>query len=254
MIDIEAIAERLDTAAMSAIAIPQLCEDFEVQLDDAYRIQAASIERRVSRGDRRVGMKMGFTSRAKMLQMGVSELIWGRLTISMMIEEGGSISLADFIHPRVEPEVAFLMRKPLAGRVSSLEALDAVEAVACALEVIDSRYKAFKFSLTDVVADNASSSGFAVGPWRKPDTEFANLGMILSVNGRPQAFGSTAAILGHPVRALVAAARVVADAGEELAPGSIVMAGAATAAIALGQEQHISLEAEKLGRVQFTVR
>jgi 2-oxo-3-hexenedioate decarboxylase len=254
MMNIETLAERLDTAAMSALAIPQLSQEFELQLDDAYRIQAASIERRLSRGDRRVGMKMGFTSRAKMLQMGVSEMIWGRLTVSMMIEDGGSISLGDFIHPRVEPEVAFLMRKPLAGKVSSLEALDAVEAVACALEVIDSRYEAFKFSLSDVVADNASSSGFAVGPWRKPDTEIANLGMILSVNGRPQTFGSTATILGHPLRALVAAARVVADASEELEPGSIVMAGAATAAIALAQEQHVSLEAEKLGRVQFTVR
>jgi 2-oxo-3-hexenedioate decarboxylase len=254
MIDIEALAERLDTAAMSALAIPQLSKQFEVQLDDAYRIQAASIERRLGRGDRRVGMKMGFTSRAKMLQMGVSEMIWGRLTMAMMIEDGGSITLADFIHPRVEPEVAFLMRKPLAGKVSSLEAFDAVEAVACALEVIDSRYEAFKFSLSDVVADNASSSGFAVGPWRKPDTEIANLGMILSVNGRPQTFGSTATILGHPLRALVAAARVVADVGEKLEPGSIVMAGAATAAIALSQHQHISLEAEKLGRVQFTVR
>jgi 2-oxo-3-hexenedioate decarboxylase len=146
------------------------------------------------------------------------------------------------------------MRKPLSGRVSPLVALDAVEAVACALEVIDSRYEAFKFSLSDVVADNASSSGFAIGSWRKPDTELANLGMILSVNGRPQAFGSTATILGHPLRALVAAARVVAGSGERLEPGSIVMAGAATAAIALSQDQHISLEAEKLGRVQFTVR
>jgi 2-oxo-3-hexenedioate decarboxylase len=254
MMNIETLAERLDTAAMSARAIPQLSQEFEMQLDDAYRVQAASIERRLSRGDRRVGTKMGFTSRAKMLQTGVSDMIWGRLTMSMMIEEGGSISLADFIHPRVEPEVAFLMRKPLAGKVSSLEALDAVEAVACALEVIDSRYEAFKFSLSDVVADNASSSGFAVGPWRRPDTEISNLGMILSVNGRPQAFGSTAAILGHPLRALVAAARFVAGAGEKLEPGSIVMAGAATAAIALSQEQHISLEAEKLGRVQFTVR
>jgi 2-oxo-3-hexenedioate decarboxylase len=254
MMNIEALAERLDTAAVSARAIPQLSKEFELQLDDAYRIQAASIERRVSRGDRRVGMKMGFTSRAKMLQMGVSDMIWGRLTMSMMIEEGGSISLADFIHPRVEPEVAFLMRKPLAGKVSLLEALDAVQAVACALEVIDSRYEAFKFSLSDVVADNASSSAFTVGPWCKPDTEIANLGMILSVNGRPQTFGSTATILGHPLRALVAAARVVADAGERLEPGSIVMAGSATAAVTLSQDQHISLETEKLGRVQFTVR
>ena len=91
MMNIEALAERLDTAAVSARAIPQLSKEFELQLDDAYRIQAASIARRVSRGDKRVGMKMGFTSRAKMLQMGVSDMIWGRLTMSMMIEEGGTV-------------------------------------------------------------------------------------------------------------------------------------------------------------------
>lgn len=254
MIDIDGLAERLDRAAISAHAIPQLSREFDLQLDDAYRIQAASIERRRSRGDRRVGMKMGFTSRAKMLQMGVSDTIWGRLTMSMTIDDGGSVSLEDFIHPRVEPEVAFLMGKPLAGKVSSLEALDAVEAVACALEVIDSRYEDFKFSLSDVVADNASSAGFVVGPWRNPDTDIANLGMILSVNGRPQTFGSTATILGHPLRALVAAARLVADAGETLEPGSLVMAGAATAAIALSRDEHIGLEAEKLGRVEFTAQ
>lgn len=77
MINIETLAERLDTAAMSARAIQQLSQEFELQLDDAYHIQAASIERRLRRGDKRVGMKMGFTSRAKMLQMGVSDLIWG---------------------------------------------------------------------------------------------------------------------------------------------------------------------------------
>ena len=254
MIDVESLAARLDTAANTAVAIPQLSRDFELQIDDAYRVQAANIELRMNRGDKRVGMKMGFTSRAKMLQMNVSDMIWGRLTASMMIEEGGSVHLEKFIHPRVEPEVVFLMRRPLAGRVSPLEALASVEAIACALEVIDSRYEAFKFSLSDVVADNASSCGFALGPWRSPTTDLANLGMILSVNGRPQLFGSTAAILGHPVRALVAAARLVSERDERLEPGSIVLAGAATAAIGLAREQHISLEAEKLGYVQFSVR
>lgn len=249
--DLGAIAERLDGAAHGAIATPQL--EAALSLDDAYRIQRLNIERRLARGERRVGIKMGFTSRAKMQQMGVSDLIWGRLTSAMLVDDGGSIRLRDYVHPRVEPEVAFLVGRPLAGRVSAPQALAAIEAVAPALEIIDSRYENFRFSLTDVVADNSSSSGFVVGPWRSAATDLDNLGLVMAFDGRPQAFGSTAAILGHPLRSLVAAARVVAEAGETLAPGDIVLAGGATAASALRAGIHVSLEVESLGRCGFHV-
>ncbi len=250
--DIATLAARLDEAALRAAATPQL-ED-TITLEQAYAIQRLSIERRLQRGERRVGIKMGFTSRAKMVQMGVSDLIWGRLTSAMQVEDGGSISIAKYVHPRVEPEVAFLIGKPLSGRVALPQALAAVDAVASALEIIDSRYQDFKFSLTDVVADNSSSSGFVVGPWRSPATDLDNLGLIMSFDGRPQAFGSTAAILGYPLRSLVSAARVVAEAGESLQPGDIVLAGGATAASALKAGIHVSLEAESLGRCGFHVQ
>lgn len=249
--DLAALAERLDQAAHRAAATPQL--EQAISLKQAYAIQALSIERRLARGERRIGMKMGFTSRAKMVQMGVSDMIWGRLTSSMLVEDGGSIRLADYVHPRVEPEVAFLVSKPLAGQVTAPQALAAVEAVAPALEIIDSRYENFRFSLTDVVADNSSSCGFVVGPWRSPATELDNLGLVMAFDGRPQAFGSTAAILGHPLRSLVAAARMVAQAGESLQPGDIVLAGGATAASALVAGTHVSLEVEALGRCGFRV-
>lgn len=249
--DIDALATRLDQAAYLAMATPQL-ED-TLSLEQAYAIQRLSVERRVARGERRIGVKMGFTSRAKMVQMGVSDLIWGRLTDGMLVEDGGSIRLRGYVHPRVEPEVAFLIGRPLSGRVTLPQALAAVEAVAPALEIIDSRYQDFRFSLTDVIADNSSSSGFVVGPWRSPATDLDNLGLIMSFNGRAQAFGSTAAILAHPLRSLVAAARVVAEAGESLAPGDIVLAGGATAASALHAGLYVSLEIESLGRCGFNV-
>ncbi|MEL1263026.1 2-keto-4-pentenoate hydratase [Pseudoxanthomonas putridarboris] len=249
--DLDALAERLDGAAHGATATPQLEE--AISLDDAYAIQRLSIERRLQRGERRIGIKMGFTSRAKMVQMGVSDLIWGRLTSGMLVEDGGSIRLRDYVHPRVEPEVAFLVGRPLSGRVTAPQALAAVDAVAPALEIIDSRYRDFRFSLTDVVADNSSSSGFVVGPWRSAATDLDNLGLVMAFDGRPQAFGSTAAILGHPLRSMVAAARVIADAGETLQPGDIVLAGGATAASALSAGIHVSLEVESLGRCGFHV-
>jgi 2-oxo-3-hexenedioate decarboxylase len=131
--------------------------------------------------------------------------------------------------------------------------MTAVGAVAPALEIIDSRYKDFKFSLTDVVADNSSSSGFVVGPWSRPDQELANLGMVLSFDGRPVQIGSTAAILGHPARSLAAAARMAGSAGERLEAGWIVMAGGATAAEALRPGVYVQLEVQSLGTVSFSV-
>ncbi len=241
----------LDDAAHHAREVAQFDTESRLSLDDAYAIQAASIQRRLARGERRVGVKMGFTSRAKMLQMGLSDVIWGRLTDAMQIEEGTSIDLSHYVHPRVEPELAFFLKKPLAGKVTGPEALAAVEAIAPALEIIDSRYKDFKFTLPEVIADNASSSSFVIGAWRDPAIDFGNLGLTLNIGGRAVQVGSTAALLGHPLRSLIAAARVAAQAGEPLQAGWIVMAGGATPAEWIKPGQYISIDMEQLGRAGF---
>ncbi len=250
---IDTCAAILDDAQHTVTSTPQLSASHEFSLDDAYAIQAAVLERRLARGERRVGMKMGFTSRAKMVQMGVSEMIWGRLTDAMMLEEGSSISLEGFIHPRIEPEVAFLLKDRLEGDVTLLQARRAVEAVAPALEIIDSRYENFKFSLEDVVADNSSSAGVVLGRWSSPDTDLENLGVVMSFDGEPERIGSTAAILGSPWRSLVAAARLSASRGEPLEPGTIVLAGGATAASYLRPGLHVRVEVEGLGRADLKV-
>jgi len=251
---IKRVAKRLDDAASTARATPQLTGDDALTLDEAYAVQAAVVQHRLERGAYRIGMKMGFTSRAKMVQMGLSDLIWGRLTSDMLVEEGGVLDRAAYVHPRVEPEICFLLRKPLEGKVTPLQALAAVEAVAPAIELIDSRYENFKFSLPDVIADNASSSGLIVGAWHKPDLDFSNLGLLLTFNGRTMEAGSTAAILGHPLRALVAASRLAAQYGERLEAGSLVMAGGATAAVAVQPGVAVRCEMQALGSVSFNVQ
>ena len=248
---LESLAQKVDEAARNALSISQLSQTEEFSLAQAYEIQRLSIERRLQRSEKLVGYKLGFTSKAKMIQMGVDDLIWGRLTDQMIIEEGGEISLTDYVHPRVEPELCFLLNKPLSGKVSMHEAWNAVEAVAPAMEVIDSRYENFKFSLEDVVADNCSSSGFVVGHWQKPDVDIANLGMILRVNGRDIGFGTSASILGHPARSLVAAARCLGEVDEQLLPGQVLMAGAATEAMALAAGQFIQLQVDRMGITAF---
>ncbi|WP_219209720.1 2-keto-4-pentenoate hydratase [Variovorax boronicumulans] len=252
---IEHFAELLDSCAREARELPQIDPENRLGLEEAYAIQAASIRRRIARGERRVGVKMGFTSRAKMLQMGLSDVIWGRLTSSMQVEEGTAIDFSRFVHPRCEPELAFVLKKPLAGDVTGPEALAAVEAIAPALEIIDSRYQDFKFTLPEVIADNASSSAFVIGPWSDPRrVDFGNLGLTLNIDGRVAQVGSTAALLGHPLRSLVAAARLSAAAGEPLQAGWIVMAGGATPAEWIHPGQYVSIEMERLGQAGFHLK
>ena len=254
MTSLAALAAIVDEAARSATAIAQLTETVaDLSVEDAYAVQALSIARRRARGERRAGYKMGLTSRAKMQQVGVGEIIWGRLTDAMRLGEGGELSRARYVHPRVEPEIAYIIGRPLEGEVSAAEALAAVEAVAPALEIIDSRYRNFRFALPDVIADNSSSSGYFVGSWARPSSDVANLGILMEVDGRPVQIGSSAAILGNPIRSLVAAARLVARAGERLEPGDIVLAGGATAAHPLVPGQHIRTTFQALGIVAFTV-
>ncbi|HTN64039.1 MAG TPA: fumarylacetoacetate hydrolase family protein, partial [Devosia sp.] len=156
-----------------------------------------------------------------------------------------------FIHPRAEPEIAFLIGKPLSGRVTSLEAFSAIDGIASAIVIIDSRFRNFKFRVTDVIADNSSSSGFVVGPWNSPATDVGNLGMALEFDGNPVAIGSSAAILGHPLRALVAAVELLSRYGEGLLPGDILLSGASTAAEPLKPNTRVRVRVEGLAGCGF---
>ncbi|MCP3784682.1 4-oxalocrotonate decarboxylase [Micromonospora sp. A3M-1-15] len=245
--DIAGIAEKLGAAADTATAIPQLAAETGLDVDAAYAVQAALLKRRLDRGERLVGLKMGLTSKAKMAQVGVDEVIWGRLTDVMRVPDGGTVDVADFIHPRVEPEVAFLLdRLPEPGEPVGAFTR-AVRAVAPAIELIDSRYANFTFSLPDVVADNTSAAAFVVGPWSPVPEGLDNLGVLLEIDGRVAQVGSTAAILGDPRRALDEGIRLAGRHGVRLRKGWVFLAGAATAAVPLRPGAHVRAVVEKLG-------
>ena len=245
------LAQLLDDAALHAKSVEQLAE--EIDIADAYTIQKLSIGRRMARGEKSIGIKMGLTSKAKMAQVGVSDMNWGRLTDGMIVEDGGELTFSRYIHPRAEPEIAFRLRAPLEGNVTHLEAGAAIEGVAAAIEILDSRFKNFKFRMTDVIADNSSSSGLIIGPWHRPDIDVSNLGMSLEIDARPVQLGSSAAILGHPIRSLVAAARLMALRGQRLEAGDIVLSGAITAAEPVRVGMKVRVRLEKLGHCDFRV-
>ncbi len=245
--DLAALAARLDDAARTATAIPQLAQAAGLDPAGGYAVQRALLDRRHARGERLVGVKMGLTSKAKMAQVGVAEVIWGRLTDAMAVPDGGDVDPGGYIHPRVEPEVAFLLARdvPAGGPAGNFQ--DLVHAVAPAIELIDSRYADFQFSLPDVIADNASGAAFVLGPWSALPEGLDNLGVLLEVDGRVVQTGSTAAILGDPRRALHAALRLAGAAGLDLRAGMVVLAGAATAAVPLAPGAYVRAVVEKLG-------
>jgi 2-oxo-3-hexenedioate decarboxylase len=250
--NVEHAAQYLDDAALEARAVEQMSTNSPFSVADAYRIQRASIERRRRRGERTVGVKLGFTSRAKMIQMGVDSLIWGWLTDAMLEEEGAPVDLRRYIHPRVEPEVCFLTKREIDRPLTALEAHSYLEAVAPAIEIIDSRYEAFRFSLEDVIADNCSSAGIVIGAWSRRFEGLRNAGVQMRFDGRDVQLGSTGAILGDPLRSIVQASRVVSEASILLPAGSLIMAGAATAAQALTPGMHVQCLIGGLGQAEFT--
>lgn len=253
MLSIDSIAQILDTAALQATATAPLNDQYPLTIEQAYQIQSAVIARRIDRGERIIGIKMGFTSQAKMAQMGVADQICGQLTDAMRVANGGVIALDRYIHPRCEPEVAFLLKHALPHDATEQQAFDAIEAIAPAIEIIDSRYRQFRFSLTDVIADNASSAGFVLGDWITCPADLVGLKVALSIDGEVRQTGATSDILGNPVRSLVAAARLAAQAGMSLQAGSIILAGAATAAEALAPGMQIAATVASLGKVGFSV-
>jgi 2-oxo-3-hexenedioate decarboxylase len=254
---IEAAAAVVDQAAMDACPVPMLSLGVapNMDLEDAYRIQRASIARRLGRAERLVGMKMGLTSLAKMEQVGVHEPIYGHLTSSMLKADAEVISHKKFCHPRVEPEICFVLGQDLEGPVTPAQAMLAVKGVCAALEVIDSRYKDFKFTLTDVVADNASSTRVVLGSdiLSPLEVSLGNLGMVLEVNGEVTHVGSSAAIFEHPARSLAALANMLAEVGEKLHAGQIVMSGGATAAVPVKPGDHVRVRVEQLGSASLFV-
>ncbi len=253
-IDSTHLAGILDEAVAAARPIPQLTETVSLDVPTAYDVQSALLRRRLDRGERLTGVKLGFTSIAKMRQMGVDDLIWGRLTDAMAIENGSSVPVHRFVHPRIEPEIAFLLDAPLGEQPAGTDALRSVGAVAVAYEIIDSRYQGFRFSLPDVIADNCSAAAYGTGPWQSLRTvDLDDVEIVLEVDGRREQAGTSAAILGHPLRSVTAAARLLHAAGLVLPAGSVLLAGAATAAVPLAAGNHIRVRAETLGDVEVTI-
>lgn len=246
---IESFARQLDDAAIQGLSIGHLSKGGDLTLEDAYAIQDAWVALREGRGDQRVGYKLGFTNVARLKELGLSGPAVGFLTESMLLDNNSKVPLSGLNKPRIEPELAFLIGSPLEGKVTLSHVLRAVEAVAPAIEVVATRYHEDQFSLLDVIADNCSATAAIIGAWREMPADLSNLGVTLEFNDRVEQTSSTAAVMGHPGYALVAAVNMLADYDGYIEAGSIVLTGSATAPQALQPGVHARVVIEQLGHV-----
>jgi len=250
---IEKLAEHLENAELQAYEVTKITDDYpNMTFTDATDVQWEIRRRKMSRGHKVVGMKMGLTSWAKMKQMGVEMPCYGFLADYFSLPDGAQVPFDKLIHPKVEAEIAFVTNKELSGRnLTVADVLAATELVVPAVEIIDSRYKDFKFDLTSVQADNSSSTRFVVGSHAaKPeDFDWSTIGVVMQKNGEIIELGAGAAVLDHPAASVAMLATMLAERDEVIPAGTFIMTGGITAAVLVEKGDSIVVRYQGLGAV-----
>jgi 2-oxo-3-hexenedioate decarboxylase len=185
-----------------------------------------------------------------MKQMGVETPCFGFVADYCAVPDGGECKVKELIHPKVEPEIAFVTRKALKGPGCHIGAvLAATDFVLPGIEVIDSRYRDFKFDLKSVIADNTSASRFVIGGQARSaaDLDLRTLGVVMEKNGQAVALGAGAAVLGHPAAAIAMLANHLGQYDEEIPAGTLILSGGVTEAVPVAAGDHITLRVQHLG-------
>ncbi len=254
MTDNAALADRIWDAITGRTAIAPLTSNAPgLTVDSAYEIQDAVVAKHLATGAQITAAKLGLTSTAKQRQMNVEEPLYGWMTDAMVLPGDNVLETGRFIQPRVEPEVAFCTSRELAGPgVTSAEVLSATNWVAPAIDVLDSRFTGYKFTLADVAADNSSAAAYAIGEPVALEGDLRLTGCVFEKNGDLVATAAGAAVMEHPAAAMAWFVRKLHQRGRTLAAGTVVLAGAWTAAIPVEPGDIVRAEFDRIGDV--TVR
>ena len=250
--DLSELAARLAKAAADRTPIAPLSDELP-GLDAAagYAIQALAREQ----AGPLAGWKLGVTSRAKQAQAGIHEPVRGFLTRSNTLDLGEPLVTGELIQPRAEPEIVFILGRDLSGpAVTVADVLAATAGVATGIEILDSRYRDYRFTMPDVIADNTSAGRYVVGAPVPPDgIDLRLAGVVFEQNGEVADTAAGAAVLGHPAAAVAWLARSLAAAGEGLRAGQVVLSGGLTAAVPVRPRDVVVASIDRLGVVELAV-
>lgn len=197
--------------------------------EDGYAVQMSVLPRRLGQGRVIVGKKVALTNTAVQQALGVHEPVFGHLTSDMFVKEGQPISCASIPQPKIEPEIAFVMKSDLSGPgVTPARVLAATAGVMPALEIPAPRIKDWKFAVPDMAADNAFAARVVVGGTLTPveGIDLRLVGVMFERNGQLISTGAGAAAYGNPVDVVAWLANKLAEHGTGLNAGDIVLPGA----------------------------
>jgi 2-oxo-3-hexenedioate decarboxylase len=252
-VDVAQIAARLTKARADRIAVSPVSAEFPgFDLIAGYNVQR---HLRAEAGPL-AGWKLGLTSRAKQAQVGVHEPVRGFLAAANALDLGEPLLISDYIQPRAEPEIAFIMGTSVAGpTVSSADVMAATAAVAVGIEILDSRYHDYTFTTADVVADNTSAARYVIGPAvPAAGLDLRLIGVLFEHNGEVIATAAGGAALGHPASAVAWLVRSLATENDGLRAGDLVLSGGLTAAVSLQAGDVVTVAADRLGSVEIGCR
>jgi 2-keto-4-pentenoate hydratase len=254
---VTALGAALYDARRSGVPIEPLTDAYpDLSVADAYRVQSDLLARLTADGEQVTGYKLGLTSQPMQRLFGVDSPDFAPVLGSHVNADGARVSTAAFIHPRVEAEIALVLRRDLAGpHCTAIDVARSVTGAVAAIEIVDSRIEGWRIKLADTIADLASSGaivlGAAVTPLDGFDIRLA--GMVFTRNGEVIATGAGAAALGSPLTATAWLVRTLAGFGESLRAGQFVMTGALHGAVDIAPGERYRAEVDRLGPVSLRV-
>ena len=253
-------ADRLYQAEKNRVQIKALTQTFDMDMEDAYRVQKGWVDRKVADGEKIIGYKIGLTSRSMQLAMNINTPDYGVLTDAMLFDDGGTIAAGDFLDPRIESEFAFVMKAPLFGdSVSVEEVLHATDYIQPALELISARSlrtdpdTGYTRNVFDTIADNAANAGIILGGNRiAPDEiDLPHAGAILYLNGDVEDTGLGAAVMGHPAHGISWVCKRFSRHGIGLEPGQIILSGSFTRPVEVKVGDVVCSDYGSLGQIEI---
>ena len=256
---IQVCATRLHEAEASGAPVRALSQDYPgMTIEDAYAVQAAWVKIKQAEGQKIIGRKVGLTSKAMQNAMGIDEPDFGTLLDSMWIENNATVAASQFIDPRVEVELAFVLKQPLAGPDLSVEdVIEATDFVVPSLELIAARShrvdpdNGYVRTVVDTIADNAANGGIVVGdtPVKPSEIDMRWAGAILYRNGVVEETGLGAGILDHPAHGIVWLAKRFAPHGVALGAGEYILSGSFTRPVIANSGDEFCADFGALGKV-----
>lgn len=235
---VQRLAARLDEAERTKTMIPMFSREFpDITIEDAYAVQRAWTKLQLARGRVIKGHKIGLTSKAMQNAVGIAEPDYGVLFADMFYPDTAPIPFDRFHTPRIEVELAFVLKTELRGPGCTIfDVLNATDYVTPALEILETRMHRVDpetgrtRKIVDTISDNAANAALVLGgrPFRPLDVDMRWIGALLFRNGEIEETGLAAGVLNHPANGIAWLANRLAPHDEHLAAGEIVLAGSFT--------------------------